>query len=158
MAKFIDKTGQEWSLEVGAEMLPELRALGLDLGKPATVLDQLEAVVADPFASGAVLWVLCREQAEGRGLSPDAFARCFNGQALGEAEVCLFEAVTVFTHRRFPTAGAAAVRKYRATMASLGQGIADRIEAIPIPSGSTASAGSSPGLSESPPAAGRSAG
>lgn len=88
MPKFTDKKGREWDVEVTNDMLPELRACGLDLSKFAQE-DQAKPLAAsllktliDPETLGQVLWIFCGEQVEALGLDERAFARGMNADAL----------------------------------------------------------------------------
>lgn len=154
MAKFRDRAGDEWGVEITIGDLDALRAAGLDLGKVGSDPAALD-VLDTPETVGKVLWVLCGEQAEKRGLSPEQFARRFNGPTLFAAGDAVTEAVADFSQR--PAVAAAIRSKLPGAMA--------RLDAVKIaawetvlekvgttPSGSTGSAGNSPASPGSTPA------
>jgi hypothetical protein len=96
VAKFVDKLGREWVLEITLGDLPALKELGLDV----------EAVFDDPKAAsaagkvevlGRALWHLCEEQAGAREVTPEQFARAITGPVRWAAAAALEAAVLDFT-------------------------------------------------------------
>lgn len=74
MAKFLDKTGQEWSVDLDVLKIEEIQA---DHGIRLTDLehDPLLKVRTDPTVIYPVILVLCREQRESLGLTREDFLR-----------------------------------------------------------------------------------
>lgn len=74
MAKFIDKTGQEWSVDLDVLKIEEIQA---DHGVKLTDLerDPLLKFRTDPMALSAAILVICREQRERLGLSREDFVK-----------------------------------------------------------------------------------
>lgn len=74
MAKFFDKTGQEWSVDLDVLKIEEIEA---DHGFRLTDLerDPLLKVRTDPTVIYPVILVLCREQREALGLTREEFLK-----------------------------------------------------------------------------------
>lgn len=74
MAKFLDKTGQEWSVDLDVLKIEEIQE---DHGIRLTDLerDPLLKVRTDPTVIYPVILVLCREQRESLGLTREDFLR-----------------------------------------------------------------------------------
>lgn len=74
MAKFVDKTGQEWSVDLDVLKIEEIQE---DHGIRLTDLerDPLLKVRTDPTVIYPVILVLCREQRESLGLTREDFLR-----------------------------------------------------------------------------------
>ncbi len=100
MAKFVDRHGREWRLELTLLFIKELRINAeVSLGK-ASDADKLgETVFSDPEKMGRAFWVLCEKQAEKANLSPEEFADCFDGDTLERATLAFMEMCIDFFHR-----------------------------------------------------------
>lgn len=74
MAKFVDKTGQEWAVDLDVLKIEEIQA---DHGFRLTDLerDPLLKVRTDPTVIYPVILVLCREQREALGLTREEFLK-----------------------------------------------------------------------------------
>lgn len=97
MAKFRDRADAEWSLVLDVGLLTEVRReTGLNLTKP----DDSAAALADPMTFAGALWVLCREEAERAGLTPEQFARRLDPDTIDRAGDALLESLIDFFHRR----------------------------------------------------------
>lgn len=149
MRKFKDKAGDEWSLEITVGDLPALKEIGFDAGKVFDEKDGLAARMAvDPGLVIRAVYVLCEDQAQDRKLTPEDFARRFDGEAFGRA----VEALTAEVAGFFPHSRAARVlaRKadeiYAAEERLIEAELNRRLISI-----STPSAGGSPGSSGSTP-------
>lgn len=97
MATFTDSGGHEWTLRLTAAALGRLRTeAGLPL-KAATFAEQIGTVYDDePERFGLALWVLCRKQAEGAGVSADDFADRLDGPTSQGALRAVFEELADF--------------------------------------------------------------
>ena len=88
MEKFTDKKGREWEVDITLAMVPELRPCGLDLAmfskeeEANKLASSLLDALTDPERLGKVLWTICGEQSDSRGLDEKAFARGMNADAL----------------------------------------------------------------------------
>lgn len=107
MATFVDKASGCWPFELDFGLLADVkREAGVDLAAAMASPERLFAVAfGEPGAIVATLWVLCDPAA--RGVTPEAWARLFNGAALESAATALVEAVVDFSPR---SGVAAAVR------------------------------------------------
>ncbi len=125
MASFQDREGDKWEIGFDLPTIPKVRAAGFDLnkiGKDAKELDILD----DPERLGAVLWELCEEQAEKRGLTPEQFARRFDGPAIWAARDAVMEAIADFSQR--PAVAAAIKTKLPGKMNQIEQAVIARWE------------------------------
>lgn len=137
MATFTDKAGRAWEVEVLVGLLPKLREAGFDVAKAGTDPRAFESL-GDPDTFGRVLWVLVGPQAEPRGVDADGLLMALNGPRYFAAVDAVVEAVTDFSHR--PAVASALKERLPAVMRA-----AEEKAIAAIRSGSTASAGSSPG-------------
>ncbi len=99
MAKFTDKAGREWVIDLTAGDLRDVRVqTGVELGKLLTAPDKLAAVLfGDREKFGDVLWMLVAEQAEKRGVTAPAFFKGLDGPTNGRAALAMLDAVADFT-------------------------------------------------------------
>lgn len=148
MAKFVDRLGREWELEIDLSLLAPLREAGLNVGD----------VMRDPKlfggftheTMGRVLWVACEEQAKARGLSPEEFAKGFSGPVIYSAGDALWSALLDFGQR--PAVATAIKNRLPALMRKAEtEAVAeiDRLLSAAATTGSSASAGGSPASSAS---------
>ncbi len=100
MSKFVDCLAREWDLNLTVGSLADVRKqTSHDLGR--SMRDEqglMELLFSDPQALVEVLWVLCREQAE-PDITPESFARGFNGATIEKAAEALLAAVADFFPR-----------------------------------------------------------
>lgn len=125
MARFKDRTGEEWEIGFDLPMIPKVRAAGFDLNKIGRDPKELDAL-DDPEKLGAVLWELCEVQAEKRNLSPEQFAQRFDGPAIWAARDAVMEAIADFSQR--PTVAAAIKTRLPGVMSKIEQAVIARWE------------------------------
>lgn len=114
MKTFKDRHGNEWEIDASLGAFERVRDLaGVDLTDMASTGKCLEQM-ADPFVLGGVLWVLCQRQAEKRGMTPEQFRDCFNGDTVHEATEALIDEVVFFCRAPMRPALQMAVDKARA--------------------------------------------
>ena len=102
MKTFTDSLGQPWTVTIHVTALKRVRDLvGVDLFKLADEgFAALANLVSDPVKLCDVLFALCKEEAEARGVTDDAFGRAMFGDALEQAANAFLEALVDF----FPSA------------------------------------------------------
>jgi hypothetical protein len=84
-----DAVGREWSLTLNVRTVKQVRdEIRIDLTQTEK---SLPLVMDDPVALGDILWVLCRKQAEERGINQDQFLEALKGEALDEARTQFVE-------------------------------------------------------------------
>lgn len=90
--------GHEWQLRLTIGMVGRLRTeAGVELGKLLDAGKVAEGLIGDPFKLGEVLWIMCRAEAEGRGLtSPDQFFDLLGPEELQGAVLGVLAAVVDF--------------------------------------------------------------
>ncbi len=97
MAKFTDKKGREWVLELDGFLIRDVRkeCEGLDLNQPQ---DAAPIFIKDKVRLVETLWILCREQAKARTPSIDyrEFAKGIVNETLTGAETALIECMNDF--------------------------------------------------------------
>lgn len=82
--------GKEWQVTLDA---PKIKAVRQSLEGFDILDDEAFAKLAnDPVSLVDVLWVLCRQQADGAGLSPDKFGESLVGDAIDDATKALIDA------------------------------------------------------------------
>jgi hypothetical protein len=126
MARFKDRTGDEWEIGFDLPTIPKVRAAGFDLNKIGRDAKELD-ILDDPEKLGAVLWELCEEQAEKRGLTPEQFAKRFDGPAIWAARDAVIEAIADFSQR--PTVAAAIRKRLPGALAKIEQAVIAKWEA-----------------------------
>ncbi len=100
MAKFTDHTGFDWHLRLTVGDVSDVkRETRVNLGLAAKDAAWVEAVFSDPAKLVEILYVLCEPQCKAAGLSPEDFARRFDGATLEAAGQALAEAVADFFPR-----------------------------------------------------------
>lgn len=150
VATFKDSTGGEWELAISfgraARMKREV-GFDLDAASDETGGSLVAAVYGRPQALADVIWFLVREQVEAKGLTREQFEDRLTWKEADAAADALWEAVLDFTHRRRSPA-------LKARLPEIFKRIDDaaaRAAAAFDVSGSSSSAGSSPGSSGSTP-------
>ena len=110
MAKFKTKGGKEYTVEITIGQLKALRRdCGIDLRdalKPGA--DSLAEAIGDPNKFGQMMWILCGDQVEKAGLTPEMFVDEFNGDVFRDATAAIWEAIMTFYQG--PTSGEKAGR------------------------------------------------
>jgi len=90
--------GHEWQLRLTIGMVGRLRTeAGIELGKLLDAGKVAEGLIGDPFKLGEILWIMCRAEAEGRGLTtPDEFFELLGPEELQAAVLGVLAAVVDF--------------------------------------------------------------
>lgn len=99
MAKFKDRFEREWKLDINIGMMDSLKEHGLDLDD-FNEQGIANVVFASPRRFGAVLYIICEEQATAKNVTPEGFASGFNLAALEAAREALLEAIVDFIQPR----------------------------------------------------------
>lgn len=100
MKPFADSEKREWAVVVNVGAVRRVRdALGVDLLDVARG-GLLERLADDPVLLVNVLYVLCRSEADARGVSDEDFGRAMVGGVLDDAASALFKELLDF----FPSA------------------------------------------------------
>jgi hypothetical protein len=95
LARFKDVQGRDWDVVVDVVAIKQVRsALSVDLAK--LFESEAKKVFGDPCLLVDVLFVLCRDQCEGRKLSDIDFGRSLGGDSLKLAGKALADAVIDF--------------------------------------------------------------
>ncbi len=89
MRTFTDNAGREWRLSLNIAEAKRVRdSLAFDLFDVGTSIKRLSM---DPILLCDVIYVLCREQADERGVSDEDFGRAMAGDAIAAATDALLE-------------------------------------------------------------------
>ena len=88
---FADMSGRRWAIRVDAESLDRVHAMTeIDLRTPPFDA-ALKSLTAEAWSLAAVIYALCKPQADRRGYSPERFGRSLGSiQAIESAYACLF--------------------------------------------------------------------
>lgn len=114
---FTDGKGESWRIGLTIGKIKEVREKVVDReGKAVDLFEYVNGSLAyllhvDPVIFADILWVLCRDEAEGRRLNKEAFTERLIGDTLEEAESAFVEAFVDF----FPKAQQGQVRKIAET-------------------------------------------
>lgn len=129
MHTFCDTDGRTWAVEINVDAIRRVRgALGIDL---LTVLDNGGELLArlhdDPVTLVDVLYVVCRPEADRRGVTDEEFGRSMSGDALLQGSEALMQGLVDF----FPDARKrATLTKLLAKMRTMADRIIDHAEAV----------------------------
>jgi len=99
MKQFTDNQGRAWNVEINVDAIKRVRGTcGVDLldasDKQKSLLTDL---ATDPVLLVDVIYVVCRLQADDRGVSDEDFGRAMAGDAIDRATEALLEEVVNFT-------------------------------------------------------------
>jgi hypothetical protein len=96
---FADNTGRTWSIAINVGAVKRVRA-SLDVNLLDAVEGKLiERLVSDPILLCDVIFVLCQQEAETRGITDEQFGQAMAGDAIDAATSALLEELVDF----FPT-------------------------------------------------------
>jgi hypothetical protein len=164
MKTFTDTEGRLWNVKGTLPAFLRIKtATGVDmLDLPTT--QQCLRRLGDPFTLGQVLYLMCQEQVDSRGLTPDQFTEGFNADVLHAASEALIEETIFFCRKEVRPALEMALQKGReaerritetmqARIGSLGREMDAALESYLTSIGSASSYAES---SESAPETGRS--
>ena len=166
MKTFTDTEGRLWNVKGTLGAFERVKtSTGVDMLDLPSTQNCLKQI-ADVFMLGKVLYAMCEDQCESRGITPEQFADGFNADVLVEASNALLEEVVFFCRKDLRPAMQMALDKARQADERMVETMRSRVQfmeremdlAMESMLTSTASATSSPGSSASTPANGRSAG
>jgi hypothetical protein len=99
VAKFTDKAGREWTLDLDVPTCERIqKATDVRIGR--LLADGLGTLMADPVLLVRVLWVMVEPDAIERKVSPESFGKAFNGDALEDAADAFYVALADFSPRQ----------------------------------------------------------
>lgn len=150
---FKDTEGRDWHLSVTTWHLKAVRdRTGVHLGK---LLDDglrpFRELVGDPIAFVDVLYVLCQEQADKRGVTDQEFGRALGGDVLEAAGLAFEEAYLLFCPSRTRQILTPLLTKARAAVETRHLEMVKKIAEIDLDSITTPSALSVPASAELTP-------
>lgn len=150
MKSFKDTEGREWVVEVHVTAIKRVQGLlGLDLY--ALVDDGFKGLgelLAHPVKLVDVIYVLCKPQADERGITDEDFGRAMRGDAIGAAADAFLEEYVDFFRGPQRAALREVIAKARAVEAKVTSRLMGMIAAIDVDFEAnrlSASSGSSPG-------------
>ena len=137
MRTFKDNLGRTWPIEVHVTSVRRVRDLvGVDLLSLGTTDGGLYAKLAeDPVLLCNVLYVLCRDEADHRGVTDEEFGKGLAGQAIDDATAALLEELTAFFQFRGTGPKSPAPRMLMALAVSRNMMEAARLASTPPASG-----------------------
>jgi hypothetical protein len=96
MKTFTDNTGRTWSIAINVGAVKRVRS-GLDVNLLDAVEGKLiERLVSDPVLLCDVIFVLCQQEAEARGITDEQFGQVMAGDAIDSATSALLEELVDF--------------------------------------------------------------
>lgn len=125
---FIDKHGNKWNLELTVGVIEDVqRATGYDfdaaISKPEKLAD---LILQSPRKLAEILWVLCEEQANARGVTPERFGRSLSRTVIDSAADALIAAIVLFYPRA--SAGKALAENLPAILARMDRQMSDAVK------------------------------
>jgi len=95
---FSDSAGRVWTVSISVGTVTRVRSmLNVDLMQ-AIEGDLVPQLMNDVVLLCNVLYVVCKPEADARGISDVEFGESMGGDALGDGEEALLEALTFFSH------------------------------------------------------------
>jgi hypothetical protein len=127
MRAFRDANGKEWVLRIDAHHAKRVKTLlGVGLfGLVAKGWEGAAELLGDPVAFVDVLYLLCKDEADGRKMSDEDFGRAMDGSALAAAADAFVEELIDF----FPPAKRPLLRKQAALARGLEETAVARVMA-----------------------------
>ena len=99
MKAFTDTEGRLWSIRGSLGAFERVKTLtGVDMLDLPTTQNCLKEI-NNVFTLGRVLYAMCQDQVESRGLTPEQFADGFNADTLHEASNALLDEVVFFCRK-----------------------------------------------------------
>ena len=151
--RFKDAAGREWDLRFTVATFGVVRReLGVNLGdllKPDHGQALGDLFLEDPGKIGSLMYLVCEDQAKGRGVTPEDFAKSLTPDALWSAFDALLAARVDFS----PPPMRAALRRGLARMAPEMERAANEAVDKALGAESTPTSNGSAGSSAAPPAA-----
>lgn len=100
MKRFRDSEGREWLVSLTVDTVRRVKGT-LDVDLLDLQKDSLLArLVDDPITLCDVLYVICRPEADERGITDEQFGRCLAGDVIDDATTALLEGLVDFFPRR----------------------------------------------------------
>ena len=97
MASFKDTEGRKWTVQINVLACKRVRdELGVDLVNP-NVMETVSEIAGDLIRSIDILYLICKDQAQERGLSDEDFGRSLAGEGVEQAIVALVESLADFS-------------------------------------------------------------
>jgi len=126
MASFTDSKSKDWNVAISVEDVRQVRAVcGVNLYE-AIDGNLFAKLAGDPVALVDVLYVVCKSQADSRGINAEEFGRALAGDSIEKASDALIEAIIDF----FPKARREVLRQIAAKLATVQAKVATRAKAI----------------------------
>ena len=96
MRTFTDNAGRTWTLAINVDTIRRVRAL-VDVDLLEAVEGKLiERLAADPILLCDIIYVICKPEADGRGITDEDFGRSMAGDAIDLATTSLLEELVDF--------------------------------------------------------------
>jgi len=158
MKTFKDNAGRAWTVQVDVAAIKRVRSL-LDVDLMEAVEGKLlERLVSDPVLLCDIVYVVCKPEADAKGVTDEDFGRAMAGDALELATTALLEDLIAFfplARRRLLEKALAKLRELEARALAVAETRLDSPELEAEMEKALASignsSGSSPGSSESTP-------
>ena len=97
MKTFVDNGGQTWTVTINVSVIKRVRGL-LNVDLLAIVEGTLvEKLVRDPILLCDVIYVVCKPEADDRGISDEDFGRAMAGDAIEHATKALLDELVDFS-------------------------------------------------------------
>lgn len=130
MKTFTDTEGRIWNIKGTLGVFERIKtSTGVDMLDLPTTQSCLKQI-SDVFMLGRVLYTVCEEQCEQRGISPEQFADGFNADVLHAASEALIEEVIFFCRKDLRPALQMAFDKAKVAERKAAEAMQARIDSI----------------------------
>lgn len=128
MKAFTDTEGRIWNIRGSLGAFERVKTLtGVDMLDLPTTQNCLKEI-NDVFTLGRVLYAMCQDQVQSRGLTPEQFADAFNADTLHEASNALLDEVVFFCRKDLRPALQMALDKARQADAKVVEVMQTRVQ------------------------------
>lgn len=128
MAVFKDSLGDEWIVSLNVNTLKRLKEYGFDLAEMINGGEIVEKLHTDPVLLVDMLYLACKSQAEGKGVTDEQFGtRMASSKTINDAADALMEAIASFFGSRGEVMLAAA-RKMQALQSKVTTRLMQQLE------------------------------
>lgn len=104
MQSFKDRLGREWTIEIDFSTAIMLKKSHLQFDVQVALdpeSDEFRNIASDLFYRGQLIWLLCEQQAEAAGITPEDFPKGFDGDVLDRAfDSLVLEIIDFFPERK----------------------------------------------------------
>lgn len=128
---FRDDAGRDWTIRLSVQAADDvLEQTQVDLLRTDNETSQLTGLLFDPRKLSAVLWALCRKQAEAKDINQTQFREGLEADGLTKGWEAICNAVVFFIRRQSPKMGEAVEKIIEAQLKVIETGTIEILKTI----------------------------